>query len=299
MMLDFSMRSDLMRIVVYIWTAMLLANSVKAQTQQETLSFTSPRPIRDAIVEYEKKYGWVITYEDPRFEFPGDMEDRAQTARQLGKTVDPDKTFRIPKTRTVSVTYDRPIDARDATVRSKVLQKLIDAYSQTDGSTFRLESSTTRLHIVPALVRDKSGQLQYRQPTLDTIISLSDQSRDGMQFLAALCAQVSTISGFPVRVGTVPMNALLRHRTESGFENQSARMILEEFLNSLPGGTQYTWRLLYGEVPPLGLGYVLNINSVKSVSPPAPAAAAKQSTPHKTSLERKSADGTKTIYLMK
>ncbi len=50
-------------------SALIFVAVAAGQTKQETLSYTSPRPIRDAIVDFEKKYGWVITYEEPRFQF--------------------------------------------------------------------------------------------------------------------------------------------------------------------------------------------------------------------------------------
>jgi hypothetical protein len=261
-----------MRIAAAISALLLLLLTAVAVgvTKQETLSLISPRPIRDAIVEYEKEYRWVITYEEPRFEFPADMEDLARKARLMGKAIDANKTFRIPRTRTLSITYDRPVDADNATTRLQTVHKLLDAYSQSDGDSYELRQSASRLHIVPGQVKDISGRLQHATLILDTPISLVQEPRNGMQFLEEFCDQLSSNgAGTHVMMGTVPMNALFRHKTNVGFENLSAREALERFLDSMPYGARYSWRLLYGELP-TGLGYVLNINWVPEIKPVTP-----------------------------
>jgi hypothetical protein len=255
-----------MRIVALGCILILLHSVVLAQAKQETLSFTSPRPIRDAIVQYEKEYGWIVTYEDPRLEFSGDMDDLTQRARLLGKKIDSEKPFRIPRTRTLSVTYERPTDAGDGAMQLRAVQRLLDAYGRIDGSTFELRRSTGRLHIVPGLARDAAGRLQRSSVILDTPIRIAGAPRDGMQFLAAFCEQLSNAAGTQVKIGTVPLNSLFRYQTKTGFRDSTAREILEKFLNGMPNGQRYSWRLLYGESPS-GFGYVLNVNWVRDSKP--------------------------------
>ncbi|MBZ5572723.1 MAG: hypothetical protein LAO09_12705 [Acidobacteriia bacterium] len=273
-----------MRSVIAGCVLMFVVVAAAGQTKpEETLSFTSPRPIRDAIVDFEKKYGWVITYEEPRFQFSGDMEDLAQSARLQGKSIAPDKQFRVPKSRTVSVTYQRPTNPANPTSRLQVVQTILDAYAHGEGDTFEIRETASRLHIVPGLVRNTSGQLQHQAPVFDAVISITDDSRDGLQFLEDFCEQLSSAVGIKVVTGTVPTNALARYQTKRGFASLSARDALEQFLDGMPNGARYSWRLLYGDLPPSGLSYVLNINWVPDRT--APPVSASQ-TPNHPKIER-------------
>jgi hypothetical protein len=45
------------------------------QTRLTTLSVDDPRPLEAAVLALIKRYPLVITHEDPRYEFSGDMQD--------------------------------------------------------------------------------------------------------------------------------------------------------------------------------------------------------------------------------
>src|SRR5262245_54420252 len=46
------------------------------------LSVDDPRPVAKALERLEDKYGWRITYEDPRYAYPGDIEDVTTKVRK-------------------------------------------------------------------------------------------------------------------------------------------------------------------------------------------------------------------------
>jgi hypothetical protein len=221
------------------------------------------------ILQLEKKYGWVITYEEPGLQFAGDMEDISSIVRKDHQSgaIDPTKRLLAPKQRQLVVKYSSTssIDAE------AVAKQLVAADSQqNEGNSFRLEQTrTSRLHIVPATVKDSAGELQTVKPILNSTISVAAAERNGGEMLEAICDAVTSATGVTVMVGMVPNNPFLHFRTKAGYENLSARDALESLLDSMPDGDRYSWRLLYGDLPG-GLGYMLNIKWIpKTTASPA------------------------------
>jgi hypothetical protein len=52
------------------------------ESSQIKLSVESGRPIAEAILRLEEKYGWVITYEDPRYAHDSEIVDVAPKVRK-------------------------------------------------------------------------------------------------------------------------------------------------------------------------------------------------------------------------
>jgi len=52
-----------------------------AQSTTETLSISASRPIANAVETLERKYGWVITYEDPEYQNLSDFKDVTAAVR--------------------------------------------------------------------------------------------------------------------------------------------------------------------------------------------------------------------------
>ena len=126
-----------------------------AQQQNETatISVTDPRPLARAIETLEAHYGWVITYEDPRFVFPGDIEDVTLSVRRDGRTA---PKVLIPRGGEFNFQY--PTARGAAPNESRLLQQLLNEYhltghpgvfrlAQTDGvfTLFRTKARTARV----------------------------------------------------------------------------------------------------------------------------------------------------------
>jgi hypothetical protein len=112
-------------------------------------------------------------------------------------------------------------------------------------------------------VRDASGELQKSRPILDTVITIPAQERNGTEFIRALCDELSSATEHKIVVGIVPSNALAQVHIKAGYENLSARQVLEDFLNKMPMGNRYTWALLFQK------DYALNIHLVRDPYKPA------------------------------
>ena len=140
---------------------LLIACALQGQTSRTT-SVTSPRPVQEVILQWEKQYGWVITYEDPHFEYAGDLEDvttRVRKDLKPGEPIDPSKRIIGARERQLSVTYRAPKSPSDSAARLEATKQLVNVYAQIAGNTFRLLQSNTRVHVVPEMVRDASGEL--------------------------------------------------------------------------------------------------------------------------------------------
>src|ERR1700744_794113 len=75
----------------------------------ETLTVNDPRPIAEAVRTLEYKYGYVITYEDPRYIHPDDLQDthRHTTAG---------KRIFIPRETTLTLDLPPVVTAQDMPV---------------------------------------------------------------------------------------------------------------------------------------------------------------------------------------
>ncbi len=124
----------------------------------------------------------VITYEDPLWEWPGEMVPVLGSSKVAPDTKGgwtPDwVTFRLP---------DPGSPAPDLPVR---LAQVLAAYHQTSGPRFPILSSKLGLHIVPLQVRDRDGRLAPARNPFEKPVFIPQQERTAHQHLTALGAAV-------------------------------------------------------------------------------------------------------------
>jgi hypothetical protein len=263
-----------------------------AQTPTQT-SVVGPRPVMDVILQWERQYGWVVTYEDPRFEYAGDLEDVTTKVRKdlkPGEPIEPDKRIVGARERQLSVTYTPPQTPRNTTASYKAVSLLASAYAKGTGNTFEIRQSDTRIHLLPGMARDALGDLKPSRPVMDTIITIPAQDRSGIEFMHAFCDTLSSDAGHKIFVGMMPSNSLAQFRTKGGYENLSAREILEKFLNQMPKGDRYTWALLFQKDYALNIHYVADLNRSLAVPPVVP-----HDTARRKVVVKQQPDGTVTV----
>src|SRR3954452_7623341 len=79
----------------------LAANSIGPDTHQ--LSVTDPRPVAKAMEGLSDRHGVAITYEDPSYEFEGDLID---VASQVSRSpLKPGQKLLIPRGGPIEFTY--------------------------------------------------------------------------------------------------------------------------------------------------------------------------------------------------
>src|ERR1041385_6956005 len=129
-------------------------NTADAKLQTtEKLSVDDGRPLAEAILLLESKFGSVITYEDPAYVYSGDISDVTENVRRDLDKFEPGKAPRVlvPKGRT--------------------LEKLVSDYGLVARSSrFRIERARDAFHVIPVLVRNAAGRLTPQAPVLDARI---------------------------------------------------------------------------------------------------------------------------------
>jgi hypothetical protein len=163
----------------------LAAAGLNAQEQPvaQTGSIRSPRPLLDLARMMEQLYASPVTYEDPIWEFQGDLAPLGPEGRSFPLY----RTFVVPPELTPT---NRP------KLDSAVLREALAAYhSQTDGPRFKIATSRLGLHLVPDQVRRADGNLAPARNALDAVLSMPITLASPSQHLMNLCAELSAATG--------------------------------------------------------------------------------------------------------
>lgn len=241
-------------IVVCVLTpANFRVNSTGIQ-EKTKLSIKSGRPVAEAIRALERDCGCAITYEDPLYVHPSEIEDVTESVRRDLDKFPPGQAPRVfvPKSRSLDFEYDLLLVKRNPT---RVVQDLVAANkSQGNPGRFRVEKGGQVIHVIPTAFKNNEGRLARQASVLDTVISPPSFNRP-LQVLREICNQISQKTQTRVIVGAVPLNRLVSDQESRETEPQKARDILVRLL-----GPSSSWQLFYG---PEIKGYVLNIHPVR------------------------------------
>ena len=257
--------ADVKIILAYV----LLMPSAQGQNELIDLFVDSPRPIAEVARTLVSQYPVVITYEDPRLEFSGDIQDLTHTRRDLDR-YPPDEVPRVlfPSTEIFNATYYVSMETGEPEDWAATLRQLISDYEVGGkGGRFRVQQSGDVFHIVPTHARNSSGQWVENTSILDTAISLPALEGEGLELVVPVADAIATATGFPVGVGNMPADLFFRHRGRTEVVNgEPARDVLLRVLHSIDD--RLTWRLYY---PVLGTKqYSFNIflvNAPRVASP--------------------------------
>ena len=226
------------------------------------LSVEDPRPVVKAIETLESKYGWVITYEDPRYVNDSEIAD---TNLKIRKDPDNSKSSEItkvlvPRGGALEFIYDVAPDTKLPADPAMVVQKLLDAQAaRGNGGRFRLETNGQIMHVIPTAIKNSAGELVHQESALDTLISLPSGERTVLQKLESICAAISRAINIPVILGAIPDHWFHQFQDQRGAENQRARDILVNTFETIGHGTDLSWWLYYS---PTDKRYLLHIHFV-------------------------------------
>jgi hypothetical protein len=109
------------------------------QVERIDVTVVDGRPLAAAVRELENRFGWVITYEDPPYEWPADVEDVTGAVSKSQR--DPNRVL-VPRVRAFVFEYPENAAPRD------VLLGMLGEYQVTSaGDEFRLlESGSMSFH---------------------------------------------------------------------------------------------------------------------------------------------------------
>lgn len=159
------------------------AHAMELAAQEQTVdrgdAITGTHPVEELALLMEHRYGLPVTYEDPVWEFPGDLTTGAKYPKEL--------TFALPVELAPS---------RRRTLDAAVLAEAMAAYhSQTDGPRYRIATSRLGLHLIPDQVRRADGTFARARNPLDTVIDMPVTLRSRSQHVQDLCDRLSAAAG--------------------------------------------------------------------------------------------------------
>ncbi|HET6975600.1 MAG TPA: hypothetical protein VFI24_04710 [Pyrinomonadaceae bacterium] len=251
-------------VAVIIVTLLTVAGSGMNEPKTDQISVNDPRPVALAVETLEKKYGWIITYEDPPYVHESELVDVTEKVRRDLDKFKPGQAPKvlIPKGGDLTLKYSIDPATKKPVDSAVVVQQLLDAYAIAGNpGVFRLDRDGERLHIFAGAAKGKDGVLVAHRSVFDVPITLPAQKRNGLELLDAFCSAVSQASGTRVVLATVPMTLFFRYQTESGAKEQRARDFLTHEFDRM-NNIKLSWRLLYD---PVSKAYFLNIHTVSSL----------------------------------
>lgn len=219
------------------------------------------RPLAAALSVFEKRHGVRVTYEDPRYLFPGDVVDVTSQVRRDGKTA---PRVIVPLGGSFRFAYERaePRSPAEAAGASSVLGKMLEEYGGTGyPGVFRLAQSGEVFHVIPSMDRNASGNTEASVPLLDATISLAIQEASGLEMMQAIVDAITAATGTKVAMGVVPLNPFIQKRMRVSATTGTARTVLLEALQTT--SMRLSWRLFCSPEPRF---CALNIHGVERVS---------------------------------
>jgi hypothetical protein len=236
--------------IALIGSAALFATSwppATAQTYAVVLSVNDPRPMGEAVLSLIRSYPVTITYEDPRYEYAGDLRD---VTREVSTNSQSHVRTIVPRGGAFQAAYDVsqstgvPVDIGDA------VQKIIDSNNLAQGGHFELDRSGDTLHVVPTEVRDSNGRWIRQQSVLDVPITYSSGvEKNFFELVDAITQEASAASGHKIVSSGFGAGSLAcslgctEYNRTVDASNESARDVLVRLLRSM--NARYTWVLYY------------------------------------------------------
>jgi hypothetical protein len=239
-------RSVVIRCAVVIWLGSTAHSSTGAAQQSAhgrdlRIQVDDPRPMSAAVLEVERRFGVVVTYEDTSYVASEDIVDVTAQVRRDGRMSERVRVMRGGPFAFTPVAASALAGNQIETV----LDEMVEYWNRAGGSgKFAVEHVDGGHHVMPRARRGVAGAIEPYTSPLDVNIQLSSQDRDGVQTLEELSKAISAASGRRVFVGAAPVAGLRRRTVALGADNETARRVLWRTLQSID--TSLSWQLLCG-----------------------------------------------------
>ena len=206
-----------------------------------------PRPVALAVRQVEKELGYVVTYEDTVYRFPGDIVDVSKQMRGRDPSLGP-----YPGMRSGTLQFRHRRRASTLAGRvEEVLQEIV-ARSRRAGNIgdFRVESTVNGYHVVPVQAKNRNGVEEPYESPLETRITMHSRDESAAEMIRRFVGIVSKASRQPLEEGLMP-GQFHRIRVTVDAQNDRARDVLWRALQSINPGL--SWQLLCGPDSPCAL----------------------------------------------
>jgi hypothetical protein len=225
------------------------ATSTSARWQREIAVdiVEQPRPVALAVRQVEKQLGYVVTYEDTVYRFPGDIVDVSKQILGRHPSKGP-----YPGMRGGTLKFRHsPRASTLAGQVGEVLQEIVDRSRRAGNiGDFQVESALNGYHVVPVQARNRQGVEEPYQSPLESRITIESRDESAAGMIRRLLDVVSQVSGQTVEEGLMPgrLNAM---RVTVDAQNDKARDVLWRALQSI--NPELSWQLLCGPDGPCAL----------------------------------------------
>jgi thioredoxin 1 len=191
-------------------------------------------PLADTLEGFMRLHRVLVTYEDPQYEYPGDLEDQAIVRKNLNK-YPPGQVPKAlqPKSTRFQAVYRLNTKTGGREDIAAALRQIIKQYNNSARTAeFKLLEGSGILHIVPARVRNQSGAWQDVSSLLDKIIHSSGGETNFTEFASSALQECCLESGMQLLEIAVPPPLIIT-LPEGKFTLREilARLITENYVN--------------------------------------------------------------------
>lgn len=253
-------------LLVALAMSLTLAGRTHSETNLTTLEVKGTRPVLRAIMDLESKYGYVITYEDPRYVYQGDLRDTTKERRDLYRWA-PGKAPKtvVPVGGSLALTLPSGTAVDESTMYG-IVQHLLGYWldSNQGGAHFEVEQEGAVFHIVPTEVRNTNGNWQPTESVLTIPISLPSQPRTERMTFRAIGEAISAAAG--VKVAAVLNSGFVVGPPETaqyslGAHDEQASSVLMRAIKMV--GKKMSWYLWYDS---MAHDYLLNVYDMQAAT---------------------------------
>jgi len=218
-----------------------------AYAKQERISFIGSRPIAMLAYQLEENLGVAISYEDPVYFAPRDVEKTEVIARS-----GPNQWIITPRNQ--EITIDQIAlpkgaskgDKRLYDVAATSLTQAIKSIAKVENAArFEIRRNDTWLEVVPTHIKLKDGTYVKFSPLLDTIITV-DIDSDVYSAILKICDALSDATGQNVQDGIATANnAFMNTHVRVKPEPRKARDIISDILAHVDEYDNWSWEMMY------------------------------------------------------
>ena len=205
-----------------------------------------PRPVSEAVLQLQKQLGYVVTYEDTIYRFPGDIVDVAKQVRRDGKDI----PVLVMRGGTIRLRHT-PRASTIAGQAEELLQEIVTRSRQAGNiGDFQVEPAVNGYHVVPVQARTVKGVEERYESPLESRITMEPRDESAYEMVSRFVDVVSKASGQPVEPGLMPPRLHTIGVTVDA-RNDKARDVLWRALQSI--NPTLSWQLLCVPVKPCAL----------------------------------------------
>lgn len=208
------------------------------------IAANSPRPLEQVLDALQRRYGWIVNYEDPQYVSAVDVVKGN------------DNTSQVPAGG--NFTFEFSSAAPD---EEKTLRQLVDAYNKSKSpGHFELRHTTDGVfNVVGTAGHSDKGELVQQHAPFDLPLTLANQEQTIDETVTHICAELSKQSHSSIVLAISPRKLLFQNRVMVGGNKVAARELLAKSLLAAHG--KIYWRLLFD---PSSKSYYLDLHLAHS-----------------------------------